>query len=175
MEKKILKSITHVKVETPGHRKNLTITLLSLSYEYLQHSIACTSSALQAPALCFATCIDLSYAAILPSKLICFCRTKTFLLHLSKHTTTGEHSHSFCLWLISRLELLVLNKGCFLQSRCILSLTEKFCSKCGHFTSNFTNLLLEKKKKNIHSLLSKTRILPSLTFMLFHLFTGSKY
>lgn len=125
-EKKILKSITHLKVETPRHRKNLTITLLSLSYEYLQHSTARSSSALQAPAPCFAMCMDLSYAAVVLSKFICFCRTKTFLLHLSKHTTTGKHSHSSSLckqdWLICRLEPLVQNKGWFLQSSCILCL-----------------------------------------------------
>lgn len=97
---------------------------LSPTLHCLVHHLPCKHLA-----LCFAMCTDLSYAAILPSKFICFCRTKTFLLHLSKHIAAGKHSHSSCLckqdWLICRLQPLVLNKGWFLQSSCILCLQQK--------------------------------------------------
>lgn len=120
--KQTQKSITHLKVETLGHTKSLTITLPSPSY--LQHSIALFIICPASTCHCFLTCMDLSYAAALASKFICFCRMKTFLLHLSKHTTTGKHSHCSCLckqdWLICRLQPLVLKKGWFLQSKCIL-------------------------------------------------------
>lgn len=96
-------------------------------------------------ALCFATCMELSHAAALPTKFICFCWRKTFLLHFSKHTAEGKHPLSSCLgrqnWLISRLQ------------------SEKFCSECGHFTGDFVSLLQKNtpKLKPKQNLFSKTR------------------
>lgn len=129
-KKKIQKSLTHLKAETTGHSRSLTIILPSVSYDYLQHSIALFITCPASTWHCVLQCARISAMQqfYLPSSSAS-CRMKTFLLHLSKHIAAGKRSHSSCPckqdWLICRLQPLVLNKGWFLQSRCILGLQQK--------------------------------------------------
>lgn len=124
-------SITHLKTETTGHSRVESHRVPTQGFPHLCPTLHHPVQHLlhEHLGLCFAMCMELNHVAALPSTLICFCRRKTFLLYLSKHTAEGKYPLSSHLWrknwLICRWQSLVLSQGWLLQSTCILCHQQK--------------------------------------------------
>lgn len=133
-----------------GHDKSLTITLPSISYDYLQHSI--TLFIICPASTCVLQCAWISVMQLFYLSSSSASAGRRHFCCTSASTLPQESTHILHVF-VSRTGLFV---GCtatcpkqgLVPAKQVypLSPTEKFCSKCGHFTSHFTNLLLEKKE-----------------------------